>query len=91
MTVAVGMPGISHLSSTKRPALAMLHHPQKDPYDMWAMPDEEVHDSLLNLMLNKQRCDVMSDCINAKKTQLCCSLPKANVLFLLVRLCCGGG
>lgn len=45
MNVTVGMPGISHSSPTKQHALAMLHHPQKGPDDMWDMSDEGGHHS----------------------------------------------
>lgn len=53
MTVTVGMPGISHSSTTKQHALAMLYHPQKDPDDMWDMSDEGGPRSPLNAGLNR--------------------------------------
>lgn len=52
MTITVGMPGISHSSSTKKHALAMLHHPQKGADDMWDMSDEGGHQTPADTRLN---------------------------------------
>lgn len=67
MTVTVGMPGISHSSPTKQHALAMLHYPQKDPDDMWDMPDEEATIPHQVLGLNRQCCGITSECIKVRK------------------------
>ena len=58
MSVTVGMPGISHFSTTKQLALAMLHQTPKDSHDMWAMSDEESDDFPLNLVMNTQCCEL---------------------------------
>lgn len=70
MTIIVGMPGISHSSPTKQHALTMLHHPLKDPNNMWDIPDEGGQLSPPDTELNRYCCDITCDCINAKKMQL---------------------
>lgn len=67
MSITVGMPGISHSSSTKKQALAMLHHPQKGLDSMWDMSEEGGHQTPEDTELIWLCCGITFRCIISKE------------------------